>query len=331
MKASDSGSKVRAARLFVRFLDDTVNFAVLVGLLLLLLFGCYSLWDSKQVYSAASSTQYELYKPGEEEGPSFHALREMNPDVIGWLTVYGTGIDYPVVQGEDNWEYLNKAADGSYNLAGSLFLGSENAADFSDYNSVIHGHHMDASAMFGDLTKFNDRKFFDEHRYGNLFANGRNYGIVFFAYSLADAYDSETYRGPIADPEAQSAYLRQLEEGAMHLISADQAAAEHILLLSTCSSDMTNGRNILMGYLTDRVYEDAFFVEEEAKPVMSVDIVEKWHEFTTVPLWIWLLGLWLLLLTVFICYNMISKKRRIKRAVRMQSLQKEGNVHEKTD
>ncbi len=316
----------------MRGIDGIVNFAVLVTLLLLLLFGCYSLWDSKQVYSAASANQFEIYKPSSEEAQlSLEDLQAINPDVCGWLTVYGTGIDYPFVQGEDDWEYLNRAADGSYNLAGSIFLSSYNRKDFSDYNTILHGHHMDASAMFGDLTKFNDRTFFDAHRYGNLFVNGRDYGIVFFAYLVADAYDSEIYARPISDPEAQASYLSLLERSAVHLCQANQADAEHILLLSTCTSGITNGRGILVGYLTDQLYPDHFYEPPEVKELRKLDILAQWNEFTTIPLWIWMLILLVFLIFVYISYHIISKAIRTKRANQMLSRQKEGNFHEKNN
>ena len=311
-------------------IDDIVNFALLVILLILLTFGCYSLWDSNQIYSSASSVQYELYKPSEENSLSFQELENINPDVRGWLTIYGTGIDYPLVQGEDNWEYLNKAADGSYSLAGAIFLDSRNAGDFSDYNTLIHGHHMDASAMFGDLTKFDDRAFFEEHKYGNLFVDGKNYGIVLFAYMLADAYDGSIYKGPIEEKESQQAYLEYLQSEAIHLRTEEQADAEKIILLSTCSTGMTNGRNILIGYLTEQIYENEFAEEEAVKKITTLDRIAGWKEFERIPLWIWMILLLILLVMIRVVFDIVSKNIRIKKAMRMQSCNVKGNDYEQS-
>ena len=64
----------------------------------------------------------------------FEALWEVNEDVVGWLYIAGTNINYPVVQGDDNKQYLNRLIDGKYNGAGSLFMDYRNASDLSNPN-----------------------------------------------------------------------------------------------------------------------------------------------------------------------------------------------------
>ena len=311
----------------MRIIDDTVSIAVLVVLLLLLLFGCYSLWDSEQVFEAASPAQYEIYKPGDGNTLPLEELMDINPDVLGWITVYGTGIDYPLVQGEDNWEYLDKAADGSYNMTGSIFLDSKNKRDFSDYNTIIHGHNMAESAMFGDISDFNDRIFFDEHLYGNLYANGRDYGIVFFAYLTEDAYDSDIYASPYSEPDQQSGYLSLLQSRAIHLRHAGQERADSIILLSTCGSGSTNARDLLVGFLTEETYPDAFYVEETTQ-VKTIDRLARWYEFRTLPLWLSLVLLLTALILMLVCFDTVSRSIRIRKAKKMYSTEKEGNPYE---
>lgn len=311
----------------MRIIDDTVNFAVLVVLLLLLLFGCYSIWDSEQVYASASTTKYELYKPGDGNSLPLEELIAINPDVVGWLTVYGTGIDYPLVQGEDNWEYLNKAADGAYNMTGSIFLDSDNKRDFSDYNTIIHGHNMAEGVMFGDISEFKDRIFFDEHLYGNLYANGRDYGIVFFAYLTEDAYDTDIYASPYTKPEKQSEYLSLLQSRAIHLRHTGQDQADKIVLLSTCGSGTTNARDILVGYLTEETYPDIFYVDQ-TKEIRTIDRLAQWYEFRTLPLWLSLVLLLVALILMLICFDTVSRSIRIRKAKKLYSTAKEGNQHE---
>ena len=84
----------------------------------------------------------------------FDELLAINPDTVAWITMDGTHIDHPVVQGKDNFEYLDKAFDGTFYAGGTLFLDYKNKKDFSDKYSIIHGHHMVGGAMFGDLDKF---------------------------------------------------------------------------------------------------------------------------------------------------------------------------------
>ena len=128
-----------AGRLTIRLLDGAVNFAVLTDFLLLFALGCYVLWDSKQILQAADTNRYEVYKPTEDKSKSFEELQALNPEVIGWVTVDGTHIDYPVTQASDNDKYVNTDAEGKYSLAGSIFLDYRNQKDFTDFNSILYG------------------------------------------------------------------------------------------------------------------------------------------------------------------------------------------------
>lgn len=324
MALSGPEKRAKSARRLLWAVDSIVNYAVLTVLLAMLAFGIYSLWDTEQVYVSAESAQYEVYKPAEDSA-SFEELRAINPDVFGWLTIYGTGVDYPLLQGEDNIVYLSTDATGQYSTAGSIYLDSHNAKDFSDYNSIIHGHHMESSAMFGDLSKFSDKSFFDTHQYGNLYVDGRDYGIVFFEYALVDAYDDWVYKRPITDKAAQEEFLEQIMSKADFLRQADQRSAEHILILNTCNASITNGRSVLIGYLTDQVYENPFYVEPQPKPVhQGLERITNWRESTQLPLWLIMIILLLLLIMVLIVFDTVSKQIRRKKALRERSCKKEG-------
>ncbi|MCL2299178.1 MAG: class B sortase, partial [Firmicutes bacterium] len=146
----------------IRWTDEALNLFVLLVILLLLAFGCYAMWDSKQVYQAAEAARYEIYKPTTEKGAlSFKELQALNPEVFAWLTVYGTHIDYPVTQGTDNMKYINTNAQGQYSLSGSIFLDSGCARDFSCFPCILYGHHMERDTMFGEIGKFADESYFD--------------------------------------------------------------------------------------------------------------------------------------------------------------------------
>lgn len=150
---------ISAGKAIIRVLDSTVNIAVLTAFWLLFSYGCYALWDSGQVFKTAEAGRYEVYKPTKEDGKSFEELKEINPEVISWLTVYGTNIDYPCTQAENNNKYVNTDVEGAYSLAGSIFLDCRNEKDFSDFTSILYGHHMAKNAMFGDLEKFREKEF----------------------------------------------------------------------------------------------------------------------------------------------------------------------------
>jgi sortase B len=247
-----------AAKKIIRLVSAAVDAALLFAALALLAVGGYALWDANQVTLAAGPGQYAIYKPTEEnEGLSFAQLRAINPEVFAWLTVYGTNIDYPVAQGADNMKYVNMNAEGKYSLSGAIFLDCGSSADFSDFSSILYGHHMEKKTMFGEIGMFADRAYFDEREYGSLYYGGREHGLEFFAFLHVDAYDEEIFRTGITGEDEQEAYLGALISAATHTRGTGVTADDRIVLLSTCSSGTTNGRDILVGKITDTGGEDA--------------------------------------------------------------------------
>lgn len=257
-------------------------------------FGAYSLWDSRQLYQEAQAERYEQYKPVAGDSLTFAQLTQINPDVFGWLTVYGTKIDYPLVQGEDNMAYVNTSVTGESLLSGSIFLDYRNQQDFSDFNSIIHGHHMERQVMFGDIGQFAESTYFEEHRYGKLYADGRDYGIEFFAFLQVDAYDRTIYTPAIEGDTNCREYLDHLLESAIYTRPVNIAPTDQLVLLSTCASDATNGRHVLAGKLGTAVYDDPF--RKETAWEFGGQSLWAWLE--QIPVWLWAIllpGLGLLL------------------------------------
>ncbi len=89
--------------------------------------------------------------------------------MVGWVTIDGTNIDYPFVQGKDNQNTLNKNVLGESAVSGAVFLDTRNSRAMTDSYNLLYAHHMDNGAMFGDVDRFLDRGFFDLHRTGTLY------------------------------------------------------------------------------------------------------------------------------------------------------------------
>lgn len=237
----------------VRWMDGMVNLTVFVLFLMLAAYGCYAIWDSNQIYSEADKKQYETYKPEGDNSESFAELQKLNPEVIAWLTIYGTNIDYPVAQTDDNQKYVNVNAKGEFSLAGSLFLDYRNTSDFSDFCNIIYGHHMEKKAMFGELENFTEETFFKEHRYGSLYVNGREKELEFAAILKDDAYNNVIYNPTIGQEEKKQEFLTYIKLHAMHSNDMELSESDQILLLSTCTPEGTNGRFILVAKIDNEM------------------------------------------------------------------------------
>ena len=147
-------------RVALRTADFLISAVVVLFLLTAGAYSAYALWDNNQVYAAVDNVQGELlqFKPAAdgENGASFEELLAINSDVKAWLTLDNTAIDYPVVQGENNFSYINTDVYGDFALAGSIFLDSDCDGSFNDPYSLLYGHHMENSKMFGDLDLYKD-------------------------------------------------------------------------------------------------------------------------------------------------------------------------------
>ena len=288
-------------------MNSIVNFAVLFVLLLLFLFGGYSLWDSNQLYTAADSGLYSMYKPTYENTVSFAELQQNNKDIFGWLTVYGTNIDYPLVQGEKNSTYLNKDVMGNYSVSGSLFLDYRNSIHFTDFNSMIYGHHMDKNVMFGEIEYFADKTFFDKHQYGKLYYDNEDHGVEFFAFIETDAYDKSVYTIPVQESLSRQ-YLEGLITKATNAREVEVTGNDKIIILSTCTAESTNGRHVLVGRISNEIYTNAF--EHSADSGNKNHIFNRFNVFEVlmqIPVWIWIL---LILPVIFSIYFIVSKRKK---------------------
>ena len=277
----------------IKGVDFTINFMFLTIIILLLAFSGYALWDSKQIYDKADKTNYAIYKPSvEDEGQSFQELHDLSPEVLAWLCVYGTNIDYPVTQGKDNMKYINTSAEGTYSMSGAIFLDYGNSKDFSDFNSILYGHHMEQKKMFGDIGSFSSKEVFDERRYGNLYYGGADHGVEFFAFLHTDAYDSILFSPNLKEEERRQKFLDSIFAKASHKRDIKVTTKDNIILLSTCSASSTNGRDILVGKITKKTYDDPFapkadpIVKKETQHVDSVENFNFMRDFDPSALWL---------------------------------------------
>jgi len=295
---------VRLARFAIRFIDQLADWFLLCLLLLMIVFGIYSIWDTRQVYQAASPTVLATYKPDTKPYVSFQKLHKMNPDVIGWVQVYGTNIDYPVAQGSDNEKYLNTDAQGEFSLSGCPFLDSANAKDFSDSNSIIYGHHMDKDMMFGDLDQFRKKKVFKTHKYGDLYFDGRHHGLQIFAFIEGDAYDSSIYNTEVGSGGITE-YYGYLKSASKFSRSVRIDEKCHIVLLSTCAGGLTNKRYIVAAKLTNHTFKDSFAKTESAREGLPF--------WMTLPWWWYVIVLVAIL--VFLLRFILKRVRKKNKAI----------------
>ncbi len=250
---------MKGSEIFLRAANSLISAAAALFLLAAGTYSAYALWDNGQVYAAVDDAQSELLrlKPQaakEGDGASFEELRAINPDVCAWLTLDNTEIDYPVLQGEDNLSYINTDVYGDFALSGSIFLDSGCDNSFHGNYSLLYGHHMANHKMFGDLDLYENRKFFQKNRTGTLVLPDRSYRLEIFA-CLKVAASEETIFVPQKWQTDTAGLLDFAKKNAVHLHSdimdkiGTSEGYSQILAMSTCSSDFTDARTIILAVM----------------------------------------------------------------------------------
>lgn len=244
------------SRLTLKLLNGVYDFVAGAMVLTAALFAAYSIWDNAQIYRSATDVQDSIrqYRPVMDESGDvlgFDELRAINSDVIAWLTMEGVNIDYPILQGEDNLEYMNKDVFGDFSLAGSIFLDTRCSPDLLDRYSLIYGHNMDQHLMFGDLALYKDKTFFNQHTTGEILTpdGKQDYNVVAVLQIPAgteEIFNPDKWQDGF---QGMADYLRTesiwYHSDMVDLIDKKPGKVQ-IVALVTCSAGSTNDRTALL-------------------------------------------------------------------------------------
>ena len=197
------------------------------------------------------------------------ALRDVNPDVCGWIYLRNSVINYPVAKGKDNDLYLHHLIDGSYNFAGTIFVDCHCKDGFEGFNTIVYGHHMKDGSMFAPLAKYvTTSDYYEDHKVFEYITPDEKYHLQVFAAFVTDA-DSRVYDFSFRDDEAAQSHLDML-------FAADQTGADpvevspedRIVTLSTCVDAEGPARYVVVGKLipwTDEEKEEALRIEQSKR------------------------------------------------------------------
>jgi len=175
----------------------------------------------------------------------FESGKKVNPDVIAWLTIPNTVIDYPVVQTANNDYYLERDIKKQRNKNGTLFLDYRVRGDFSDFNNVIYGHHMKSGRMFQNLVKFKEEAFFNNNKTGLLWTQKKTHHLEIFAVAIVHQ-DSELYRYAFASPAECDVHLQKIKNSAKFYRDIDVTEKDHLIIFSTCSYEFKDARTLVI-------------------------------------------------------------------------------------
>ncbi len=178
----------------------------------------------------------------------FEELLRMNPDTVGWLRFDEPAqISYPLVRGENNDEYLHRTFEGKRNSAGTIFVDADNAGDFSDRNTFIHGHNMKNGSMFGQLRKYKSQSFCKENPYFYIHTpDGKVSTYQVFAVCIVKD-TSESYNKWYNSDQEFLDYIEYVQASAKYPVDVEVKSDSKIVSLSTCTNVSDDERLIVHG------------------------------------------------------------------------------------
>lgn len=164
----------------------------------------------------------------EKETIDWNKLLEINEDIIGWIKIENTNINYPILQDNDNLKYLKHSYNGTYNSNGSIF--TLNNAPFNDNITTIYGHNMKNGIMFSELSKYMNKIFLDEHSTITIYTKEENYkATIFSCYSIGVHQEENNIK--LLDFENEIEYYKKASKYSIDNIGE----IKKIIKLSTCS------------------------------------------------------------------------------------------------
>ena len=222
-----------------KFLKWLINFI----LISILIFCGYNIYIKLKEYKKADIIYEEIKSKKKED------LSNINEDFKGWLEVDNTNIDYPVVQGQDNYFYLYKDIYKNKLGSGSIFMDFRNNFK-NDQNTIIYGHNMKNKTMFNNLENFKKEDFFNGNNKIRLYIDGKEYIYkVFSVYYVSPDYN---YIIPKFNTNDEyNIFLDAIKDKSLFKTDIDVSSNDRIITLSTCSYESKNTRTVVHGKLIE--------------------------------------------------------------------------------
>lgn len=209
--------------------------------------------EIRNLYSDIPDDSKDLSDAEEVEGYEnreidFTALQTINPDIIGWIYVPDTPIDYPILQNPYDNYYLSHDAEGSYSEIGSVFMQAAGSRSFTAEHNILYAHNLIDDQMFGALPVYANQGVRDSQPYIYVYLPNRTLQCeIYSAYECADG--SETYRITYADSGDFAEWIN-MTVSASNYTSITPKQTDKILTLSTCA-DMGSTRFVVHSIINE--------------------------------------------------------------------------------
>jgi sortase B len=169
---------------------------------------------------------------------------QKNEDVIGWIRIEGTLVDYPVVQTDNITYYLTHDAEKNESVKGAIFLDRNCDPISLSGNNILYGHHMKDGSMFASLVQYNDEIYFENHPIVEFATLEKTYQWDIFAVFITDpSYDY--IQTEFTGSEQYLAFITTMQEKSIYITDISLSSSDDILILSTCTYEYDDARFVV--------------------------------------------------------------------------------------
>lgn len=167
----------------------------------------------------------------------FAGLREVNPDIAGWIRFDNIELlSYPVLYSGDDEAYLRTDIHGNAATAGCIFMEGLCNPDFNDCHTILYGHNMKDLSMFGSLKKYKTEDFYKDNQYFTIYTSDMAYRYQIFAYRDVPETDS-VYTVGFAPGEEFQQFINEMVRHSYEKTDVPVKSDDKVLTLSTCSTE----------------------------------------------------------------------------------------------
>ncbi|MCR4754624.1 MAG: class B sortase [Lachnospiraceae bacterium] len=195
------------------------------------------------------------YEEAKDKPPvlkKYETLYQKNRRLVGWLSIPGCDIDYPVMQTSNNEYYLDHNYNQDYDKNGSLFMDKDCTPAFPNDNMIIYGHHMKSGKMFGNLNRYAKQDFWEKNpnfNFDTIYETG-TYAVMYVFRSRIYAQDEIVFKYyQFIDASSADEFDSNMDAMAdMSLYDTGVTAVygDRLITLSTCDSSEDAGRFVVV-------------------------------------------------------------------------------------
>ncbi len=205
---------------------------------------------SKDEKGNGGASEQERYEDGMLS--KYLALHNQNKDMVGWISIEGTVINYPVMHTPENPDfYLKHNYEQEYSDYGVPYVAGNCQLNPRSDNIIIYGHHMKNGTMFGALTEYADKDFYEKHkiiRFDTLTEQAEYEIVAVFKTTVYDDNGFAFYEFVDAESEKEfQEYIRKCKELSLYDTGIMAEYGDELLTLSTCEYSSKNGRMVVVG------------------------------------------------------------------------------------